>query len=94
MAENANQPTLSMVAQKLKQLASGEISREDASAWATPWVIKLDEFRLDDSTQDRKVKRALGNLAGADTPTSDREFLFEKVDFEAWLQELTAQPRC
>ena len=84
MAEDANQPTLPQVVQKLKQLVSGEISREEASAWASPWVTKFEDYKM-----DRKVKRALDNLAGADTPTSDREYLFEKIDFEAWLQELT-----
>lgn len=89
MAEDANQPTLTQVVQKLKQLASGEISREEASAWASPWVTKFDEFKLDDRDVDRKVKVALENLAGADTPTSDREYLFERIDFEAWLQNIT-----
>lgn len=89
MVEYANQPTLTQVVQKLKQLASGEISREEASAWASPWVTKFDEFKLDDRDADRKVKDGLTNLALADTPTSDREYLFERIDFEAWLQNIT-----
>jgi hypothetical protein len=89
MAEHADPPTLLQVAQKLEQLVSGDISREEASAWASPWVTKFHEFALDGRALDRKVKRALDNLAGADSPTTDREYLFEKVDFEAWLQELT-----
>jgi len=89
MVEYANQPTLTQVVQKLKQLASGEISREEASAWAWPWVTKFDEFKLDDRDADRKVKDGLTNLAIADTPTSDREYLFERIDFEAWLQNIT-----
>jgi hypothetical protein len=91
MAEHANPPTLPQVAQKLEQLVSGEISREEASVWASPWVTKFHEFALDDRVLDRKVKRTLDNLAGANSPTTDREFLFGKVDFEAWLQELTEQ---
>ncbi len=89
MAEAANQPTFPQVAQKLKQLVAGEISREVAAAWASPWVTKFHDFSIENRELDRKVKHALDNLAGADTPTSDREYLFEKIDFEAWLQELT-----
>jgi len=89
MADNVNPPTESEVIEKLQQLLSGKISREEASAWASPWVTKFDEFKFDNRELDRTVKSAIENLAGADTPTSDREYLFERIDFEAWLQELT-----
>jgi len=37
---------------------------------------------------DPVVWRALDNLAGADAVSTDRQFLFEEVDFRAWLEEL------
>jgi hypothetical protein len=88
MSEHASPPSLSEVVQKLQQLIVREISREEAAAWAAPWMLKAEEFALDDRVLDRKIKKAICALAGADMPTSDREYLFEKIDFEAWLQEL------
>jgi hypothetical protein len=37
---------------------------------------------------DPVVWRALDNLGGADAVSTDRPFLFEEVDFRAWLDEL------
>lgn len=89
MAEHVKSPTRSEVVERLRLLVSGKISREQASDWASPWITKFDQFVLEDRIWDRKIKNALECLAMADTPTSDREYLFEKVDFEAWLKELT-----
>jgi hypothetical protein len=89
MKVNDSPPTLLEVVEKLQQLVSGRISREEASAWATPWVTKFDDFKFDDRDLDRKVKDAMRILQQRTPPTSDREYLFEKIDFEAWLLELS-----
>jgi uncharacterized protein YceH (UPF0502 family) len=89
MADDVSPPTLSEVVEKLQQLVSGHISREEASDWASPWITRFCEFEFGDPKTDRKIRNALDCLSGADTPSTDREYLFEKIDFEAWLQELT-----
>jgi hypothetical protein len=85
MSEHASVPTRDDVAQKIRQLIAGELSREAVANWAAPWIGKFHEIEL-----DRKIKDALDSLAAADMPTSDRPYLFEQVDFEAWLDELMA----
>ena len=37
---------------------------------------------------DPVVWRALDNLVGADAVSTERPFLFEESDFQAWLAEL------
>jgi hypothetical protein len=67
----------------LRELISGELGRDEAAAWAMPWVAAATP-----AVDDPVVWRALNNLAGADAVSTDRPFLFEEVDFRAWLAEL------
>ena len=48
------------------------------------WIAAADATGGDDPV----IWRALNNLAGADAPSTDRPFLYEEVDFRAWLAEL------
>ena len=47
------------------------------------WVAAPDA-----AVDDPVVWDALNNLAGADAPSTDRDFLFGEDDFRAWLGEL------
>lgn len=88
MADDVNPPTLSELVEKLQQLLSGDISREEASDWATPWITRFCDFEFGDPKTDRKIRNALDCLSGADTPTTDRPYLYGESDFERWLAEL------
>src|SRR5438874_3587799 len=91
MSDHVDAPTRDKVVQKLKQLIAAEITREQASDWASPWITQYTEVQFDkDRDLDRKIKRTLDALAAADSPSTDREYLFERADFEAWLHELGA----
>lgn len=65
----------------LKQLIEGDITREQASDWAMPWVTRLELF------EDSRVREALTSLSFADLPSTDRRYLYGQVDFVAWLEE-------
>lgn len=66
----------------LKQLIGGDITREQASAWALPWVMRLDDI------EDRRLHKTLTDLGAADLPSTDRAYLYNHTDFIAWLEEL------
>ena len=77
-------PSREEVERKLLDLIEDRITREEASAWASPWVTADDPGIEDDA-----VWQAIGSLWMADGPTSDHPYpyLFGREDFEAWLQE-------
>lgn len=76
-------PSRQEVAEKLRALIDGSLSREDASKWAAHWIAADDP-----GVEDDRVWRALEGLVSADAPSTDREFLYERIDFEEWLKEL------
>jgi hypothetical protein len=82
MSAHANPPTRDEVVQTLRQLIAGELTPQAASAWASPWLSRFDEI------DDQKVRQALESLGMADLPTTDREYLYVRADFEAWLRDV------
>jgi hypothetical protein len=82
MSEHSNAPAKNDVIQTLQLLIRGEISREDVSDWARPWITRLHEI------DDEDVRNALDSLSGADSPTTDRRYLYGQEDFENWLRDL------
>ena len=76
-------PSRSEAEARILGLISGGVSRDAATAWATQWIAAGDP-----GVDDPVVWRALQNLSGADAVSTDRPFLFEEVDFRAWLEEL------
>jgi hypothetical protein len=42
----------------------------------------------DPGVDDPVSWEVLNNLSGADSPTTDRDYLYERVDFEAWRDAL------
>jgi hypothetical protein len=91
MSGRGNVPTLSDVAEKLRLLVVGEISRQQASEWASPWITEYTEVQFDtDRELDRRIKKAFDRLASADSISTDRPYLYGQSDFERWLNDLTS----
>lgn len=79
-------PTYREIVEVLNALIAGRISRDDASAWAHPWVI------ADDRVRDDVIWDAVVSIGAVDTPDPSRPsgFLYNDVDFAAWLSEVEA----
>ena len=75
-------PSREEVERKLMDLVAERITREEASAWASPWVMADDH-----GIENGPVWNAVEGLYMADSPSIDRPYLYEPVDFEAWLAE-------
>jgi hypothetical protein len=80
---SVQQPSRANVREKIVQLMSGELDRESVSEWAFT-IINDDHIRVD----DRVVWKILQCLGGVDLPTTDRDYLYEKEDFNCWLNEI------
>lgn len=80
-------PSREDVENRLLDLIGGGISREEASNWARQWVV------ADGAEIESHIWRALIQLLAADMISTDRPYLYEKSDFEAWLTDLRAQSR-
>ena len=78
-------PTRSEVESALVGLIDGSRTREDAAGWA--WRFVADSDPLDG---EEAMWRVLEAVAGADSPSTDRRYLFGTADFEDWLAELRA----
>lgn len=76
-------PTLAEIADQLRGLLAGGISRREASAWARQWVV-ADNPNIDDDI----AWRALERLGAADLRGGETEFLYHDIDFHAWLDEV------
>jgi hypothetical protein len=82
MSSHSDLPMKEGVAQKLSALIRGDLSREDASEWARPWITRLDDV------SDLGVRHALEAIYAADSPSTDRRYLYAREDFEQWLSDL------
>jgi hypothetical protein len=76
-------PNRDQIALKICALSSGELSRDDVSAWAMEIVLD-DEYTLSDET----AWQVINALGGVDTPSTDRPYLYGHSDFEEWLKML------
>lgn len=75
-------PSREEVENRLLDLIGGAISREEASNWAAQWVVR------DGAEVKPQIWKALTRLVAADMISTDRPYLYEKIDFEAWLADL------
>lgn len=80
-------PTRNEIAEVVRGLLSGALTRGEASAWAEPWVT--GNARIADSA----AWSALKLLAAADLVSTDRPHLYEAADYEACLTELGPDPQ-
>jgi hypothetical protein len=79
-------PSRADVAAKLTALLNGVADREEVAEWAMQWVDARDPGDI-----DRGVWGTLNSLAGADSPSTDRRYLYDRPDFEAWLDDLRSR---
>lgn len=76
------EPTPDEVERVFTDLLSGRTTRQDAAEWATQWVAASEP-----SVGTARTWKALTELAMADSPTTDRPYLYSEEDFHAWLEE-------
>lgn len=79
-------PSHAEIAARITALIEGSASRGAVAEWAMQWVDARDP-----GVDDPVAWEVLNNLAGADSPTTDREYLYEQVDFEAWRDALAGR---
>ena len=90
IANNEAQPSRSEVLEKLSALSAGQITREQASAWAARWAT--DDTRVTE-VSDYPAWEALLALHMADLNGGERPYLYDETDFRHWATELqTALP--
>lgn len=78
-------PTRTEIAQILRGLLAGTLSRREASDWAIPWVTGMPRIG------DEYVKSALELLCAADLISTDRPYLYEAVDFQECLTQIEGE---
>ncbi len=86
-------PSREMLVARLAALATQDdaTSRSEASDWAMEYLV-YDDPQIYPEIRDSAVHDALVSLSGADTPTTDRPFLFGPADFRAWRDQLLHAP--
>ena len=78
---------------KLLDLIEGRCTRQEVSDWAAQWFLADQWSRVHLEVNDYGVWDTLGLLMAADLKTIDRPYLYDEVDFRAWLEELRAAPK-
>lgn len=91
MSDHEHIPTRADAEMKLLDLIEGRCSRDEASSWAEYWLYE-DYVVGRDLFDDPALLEALDVLSGADMITTDRPYLYDEVDFLAWLHELQQAP--
>ena len=85
-------PSRAAVVQKLEDLLADRISRETAAAWARPFA--LGEVGEPADVDDMPAWDALSSIAMCATKDPKHgEYLYNKVSFRSWLEELRVSPK-
>jgi hypothetical protein len=79
-------PSRDDLRRQIAGLIDGTVDREVVTEWAMQWVGARDP-----GVDDPVVWAVLNDLAGADSPTTDRAYLYGLADFEAWRDALDEQ---
>jgi hypothetical protein len=76
-------PSREEVARRIEMLRDGRITRQEISAWAS-------EIAMDDKYdfEDKVLFDIMTSLSAVDTPTTDRDYLYQDIDFESWINEI------
>ena len=80
-------PPRNLVEEKLIALLNDSISLKTAAAWAWPLVSEEHPRVTDFPAWD-----ALKSIAACDGAHSDGSYMYDKVSFRAWLEQLRAAP--
>ena len=79
-------PSRQIIIDKLHELiAGGADERAEISSWAEREMLSSE----DDDITDLEAWSVLKILTGADAPSTDRDWLYYREDFEDWLARLT-----
>lgn len=76
-------PSRADVTKKIEMLLSDSISREEISNWAVS-IITSDEINI----KDKLLWDTITSLGAVDLPSTDRDYLYQKSDFESWISDL------
>ena len=79
-------PTREQVREKLYELQNGNITIEEASNWATEYVL-FDDPQIYPEIKDQLVWETICKLSGSDLQISKGTYLHSVGDFESWLAE-------
>jgi hypothetical protein len=94
MSNPTPMPTRLEVMQWLLDLRDGKVTPEQASDWATQWLIFDTVPGQDLEIDDFGAWGAITALGGADMPGSaDGEHLFGPLDFSDWIDQLQVAAR-
>lgn len=88
-----DQPSRDDVLATLRELLDGKIDREQASAWASRWLVEDHIAGREVRVTDQAAWQTLTSIAGADNYGGDRPYLYGNEDFATWVVELMASPR-
>ena len=64
--------------------------REATAEWASEYLV-YDAPQIYPRVEDPAVSEMLQRLSAVDLPSTDRRYLYEELDFVAWLEELFNQ---
>ena len=81
-----SEPIRDEVRKLLTGLAEGTVTRDEAAAWARPWLAEEAG-----DVQDEAVWDTIDALSAADSASPDQGFLYGEADFRAWLAEFDAR---
>lgn len=80
-------PSIDDVEAKFVDLINGVITREEASEWATEYII-YDDPQIYPEIENPVAWCAICKLSGADSISTDRLYLYGPEDFKIWLGEI------
>jgi hypothetical protein len=86
-------PNRSEVIEWLEALTCGRSRPDEASKWASHWLLADETPGVEVRVVDRPVWDAIVRLAGADLQTSPGSYVHGPDDFSDWLQALREAPR-
>lgn len=83
-------PPRSVVERKLEDLLADRVTPEAAAEWARPYA--LGDVAENADLTDIPSWDALSSLAMCDGKHSNGSYMYDKVSFRAWLEQLRASP--
>ena len=82
-------PNVATIVDWLTRLETGDVTRSEASEWASEYVL-FEDPQLYPKVENPKVWQALQRLMAADLKDTPGSYLYGEADFKAWRHELEA----
>ena len=80
-------PSRAEIAERLREVIRNPGAREATAEWANEYLM-FDAPQIYPRVEDPVVWEMLQRLSAVDLPSTDRPYLYEEIDFVAWLEEL------